>query len=664
MSKFNRILIANRGEIACRVIRTAQSLGYFTIAVYSDADINAPHVKMADNAINIGGSPVGESYLVIDHILQAAKQTGAEAIHPGYGFLSENAAFAKACETTGLVFIGPSAEAIEIMGNKAESRRRVLAATVPCVPGYDGKLQDDATMMAAAQEIDLPIMVKAAAGGGGRGMRLVHTYEELPNALQMARQESLSAFGSDELILEKAVVSPRHVEIQVFADQHGHCIHFGERDCSVQRRHQKVIEEAPCPIMTEALREAMGATAIQVAKSVNYCGAGTVEFLLDASGAFYFLEMNTRLQVEHPVTEMITGLDLVALQLQVSQGIPLGLKQQDIQLQGHAIEVRLYAEDSSMEFLPVSGPVAFWQPAIGEGVRIDSGIASGSEITPFYDPMVAKVVTWGESREIARLRMIKALKQTLLFGTHTNSEFLLHCLQKETFCRGLATTAFIGEEFTAEELQHGIPDFDFCAVAAIIAQHLEYQRLHARSLLVSANLKNWSSASALVSRRCYVFEDSATDFDMTIQVNSANSYVVSCGEQSAVVDLLEMNQHSAQLIVNGHRTEAGFYESAKGQLYVAINGVTAFCEDLIQLAGKADKVSDGSQIIAPMHGMILEVLVEQGERIEKGQTLLVVEAMKMHHQLIAENGGEIAEIFAEKGTQVAAEDVLININVD
>ena len=370
MNNFNSILIANRGEIACRVIRTAKKLGYRTVAVYSDADAGAPHVKLADDAVRIGSGPVGESYLVPELILQAAASSGAESIHPGYGFLSENAAFAEAVESAGLVFIGPTREAIDVMGNKAESKRRMIEAGVPCVPGYEGHDQSDKTLIAEGLKIDLPLMVKAAAGGGGRGMRLVHDQADLANAIKLARAEAEGAFGSGELILEKAIIKPRHVEIQVFADTFGNTVHLGERDCSVQRRHQKVIEEAPCPIMTPELREKMGQSAIDAAKSVNYRGAGTVEFLLDDSGFFYFLEMNTRLQVEHPVTELITDLDLVALQISVAQGEPLDFSQADLDLEGHAIEVRLYTEDPSQDFLPASGPVDLWAPASGVGVRI------------------------------------------------------------------------------------------------------------------------------------------------------------------------------------------------------------------------------------------------------------------------------------------------------
>ena len=375
LTPFDSILIANRGEIACRIIRTAKAMGFRTIAVYSDADSHTPHVKIADQAVNIGPAPVGESYLVVDKILAAAKETNAGAIHPGYGFLSENADFAKACKKHGLVFIGPEPDAIDLMGDKAKAKRRMIKAGVPCIPGYQGKKQDDMTLIAESKKIGFPIMVKAAAGGGGRGMRFVDNPKQLLNAIKDARSEAANAFGSDVLILEKAIQQPRHVEIQIFADKYGNTIHLGERDCSVQRRHQKVLEEAPCPIMTPVLREKMGAAAVKAAKDIGYVGAGTVEFMLETSGQFYFLEMNTRLQVEHPVTEMITGLDLVALQIRVARGETIDLAQDDIKLTGHAIEARLYAEDPAQDFLPATGLINLWEPASTDGIRIDSGIA-------------------------------------------------------------------------------------------------------------------------------------------------------------------------------------------------------------------------------------------------------------------------------------------------
>ena len=666
MKRFNSLLIANRGEIACRVIRTAKELGYRTIAVYSDADAGAPHVQLADDAVRIGPGPVGESYLLADNILAAAAKSGAEAIHPGYGFLSENAAFADAVESAGLVFIGPTREAIDVMGNKAESKRRMIAAGVPCVPGYEGHDQSDEVLLAEGNKIDLPLMVKAAAGGGGRGMRLVHDYAELANAIKLARAEAEGAFGSGELILEKAIIQPRHVEIQVFADTMGNTVHLGERDCSVQRRHQKVIEEAPCPVMTPELREQMGQSAIDAAKSVNYRGAGTVEFLLDASGSFYFLEMNTRLQVEHPVTELITGLDLVALQISVAQGEPLGMRQDDVKLEGAAIEVRLYTEDPSQDFLPASGPVELWQPATGVGVRVDAGICTGQAISPFYDPMVAKVIGYGPDRESARLRLIEALKETVLFGTPNNKNFLIQCLEKQSFIDGAATTAFIAEEFPAVDLQTTPPSFADSAVAAVIDLALEHKKLFDHSVLVSRRLKNWASASAIVSRKQYQFGDLTHDLAVTpIGSETYRVFDIFGIEADVEVAMLAMDlsiaKNTAKVMVNGLTLTATHMSTAKGQLHCSIEGRGAFFKDMIIVDGVVEDAAGGGRVISPMHGLLLEVLVKPGDTVLKGQTLAVLEAMKMHYEIVAEIDGVVAEVTAVAGKQVAADDVLIEI---
>ena len=663
MNNFNSILIANRGEIACRVIRTAKKLGYRTVAVYSDADAGAPHVKLADDAVRIGSGPVGESYLVPELILQAAASSGAESIHPGYGFLSENAAFAEAVESAGLVFIGPTREAIDVMGNKAESKRRMIEAGVPCVPGYEGHDQSDKTLIAEGLKIDLPLMVKAAAGGGGRGMRLVHDQADLANAIKLARAEAEGAFGSGELILEKAIIEPRHVEIQVFADTFGNTVHLGERDCSVQRRHQKVIEEAPCPIMTPELREKMGQSAIDAAKSVSYRGAGTVEFLLDDSGFFYFLEMNTRLQVEHPVTELITGLDLVALQISVAQGEPLDFSQADLDLEGHAIEVRLYTEDPSQDFLPASGPVDLWAPASGVGVRIDDGISTGQAISPFYDPMVAKVIGYGPTREAARLRLIGALKETVLFGTPSNKDFLIQCLEKQSFIDGAATTAFIGEEFSAADLDVAPVSFLDSAVAATLELCLENKAHFQHSLLVSCELKNWTIASAMVSRKQYQFVGITHDLSISPINSSADTYHVAdtAAEQSAVIQVISMQDNKAVVLFDGVKLVAQFMQRQRGQMYCSIQGRGAFFKDLIILDGVVDDAEGGGRVIAPMHGLLLEVMVSAGDDVVKGQTLAVLEAMKMHYEILAEVDGTVEEVSAVAGSQVAVDDVLIEI---
>ena len=661
MTRFTSILVANRGEIACRVIRTARAQGYRTVAVYSEADAGAPHVQMADEAVCIGPSPVNESYLVQENILRAATTSGAGAVHPGYGFLSENADFARACEEAGLVFIGPDPDAIHLMGNKAEAKRRMIEAGVPCVPGYEGTDQSDAVLLEEGARIGPPLMVKAAAGGGGRGMRLVHDLKELANAIKLARAEAESAFGSGELILEKAIIRPRHVEVQVFADSQGNTIHLGERDCSVQRRHQKVVEEAPCPVMTEALRAEMGAAAVAAAASIRYRGAGTVEFLLDESGRFYFLEMNTRLQVEHPVTELVTGLDLVALQLQVAQGEPLGLTQDEITLTGHAIEVRLYTEDPSQDFLPTSGPVDLWSPPQGVGIRVDGGIATGQQISPFYDPMVAKIIASGPTRDIARLRLIEALQETVLFGPCHNRDFLVACLQKECFAAGRATTAFIAEEFTALEMAGVTPGFSDSAVAAVIELALEHQALYADSVIVAPQLRDWSSASALLSRKRY--QHGEVLHDLAVMALGSGSYQVFDASQSCLVELLSLEGSSAHVGIDGARHVARFHTPRSGKLYLSIDGRAAQYLDMIRLDGALEHSGGSGRVSAPMHGLLLEVRVAPGDVVESGQTLAVLEAMKMHYEIVAEANGTVREVMAEAGKQVAAEDILIEIEV-
>lgn len=661
MKRFTSVLVANRGEIACRVIASARDQGYRTIAVYSEADADAPHVQLADDSVCIGPGPVNESYLSAQNILDAAASSGAGAIHPGYGFLSENADFARACEQAGLVFIGPSPEAIHLMGNKAQAKRRMLDAGVPCVPGYEGEDQSDEALLGAAREIGVPLMVKAAAGGGGRGMRLVASPDQVLNAIRLARAEAESAFGSAELILEKAIVKPRHVEVQVFADGQGNTVHLGERDCSVQRRHQKVIEEAPCPVMTDALRTRMGQAAVAAARSIDYRGAGTVEFLLDEAGAFYFLEMNTRLQVEHPVTELVTGLDLVALQLQVAQGEPLGLSQADVQLCGHAIEVRLYTEDPAQDFLPTSGPVDLWRAPQGTGVRVDAGICSGLAISPYYDPMVAKIIACGPTREVARTRLIAALRDTVLYGPAHNRDFLVACLENPRFAAGQATTAFIDEEF-ASGITANPPAFTDSAAAAVIEIALEHAALHAGSVIVSPELRDWSSASPLVARKQYAHGEDLHDLAVLSQGRSR--YEVFDAEQVAQLELVSIGGDSAVLRIDGRQVHAHFHLAEPGKLYVTIEGRAAVFRDLVLRDGEQDSGGSGGNITAPMHGLLLDVRVAEGDAVVAGQTLAVLEAMKMHYEITAQADGRVTGVIASAGTQVAADDLLIEIDAD
>jgi len=660
--KFKKILIANRGEIALRIMKTAKELGYGTVAVYSEADARAPHVLFADDAVCIGPAPVNESYLVGTKIIAAAKESGAEAIHPGYGFLSENAGFSQACDDAGLVFIGPSAESIELMGNKAAAKRRMKEANVPCIPGYEEEDQSDKTLIQAADVIGFPIMVKAVAGGGGRGMRLVHDAGSLPNAIHSASSEALNAFGAGELILEKAIINPRHVEVQVFADTHGNVVHMAERDCSVQRRHQKVVEEAPCPVMTEELRAQMGAAAVQAAKSISYRGAGTVEFLLDTSGAFYFLEMNTRLQVEHPVTEMITGLDLVALQIKVAQGEQLGLSQDDVKLNGHAMEVRLYAEDPAQDFLPVTGHIDLWQPAKGEGVRIDSGIVSGQDISPFYDPMIAKIITWGETRDIAVSRLIGALKNTRLFGTKTNKSFLIDVLSNDAFQEGIATTAFIAEQFG----EGGVPDKPLSVVEAAIAAVLQYQtsrnHIRAHSLGVNSELMNWNSAGQLETPFQYSTDED--DLDLVLVTSKENEYQVMCQGQMTRISVIDFPEAGeVKLSVNDRRYQVGFLVPEEGKIHLEIEGRTFSLRNENNFAGSGEEAGGGGRVAAPMHGVLLEVLVAAGDVVSKGDRLAILEAMKMQHEICAEVDGIVKHLHIGNGVQIAADDLIMEIEM-
>lgn len=658
MSDISTLLVANRGEIALRVMRTARDMGMRTVAVFSDADADAPHVRFADDAVHIGASPVGESYLVGEKILEAARDSGADAIHPGYGFLSENAAFAKSVAEAGLIFVGPPPGAVDLMGDKARAKRRMIEADVPCVPGYEGEDQSNDRFISAANEIGFPVMVKAAAGGGGRGMRLVEVAGDLPSAIDLAKSEAENAFGSGELILEKAIIRPRHVEIQVFADQHGNVIHLGERDCSVQRRHQKVIEEAPCPIMTPELRAAMGAAAVEAAQAVDYVGAGTVEFLLDEQGSFYFLEMNTRLQVEHPVTELVTGLDLVALQLRVAQGAPLGLEQSDVQLSGHAIEVRLYAEDPEEDFLPSTGPIMLWQQPEGEGIRVDDGIATGGEVSPFYDAMVAKIIANGTTRDEARRRLVKALERTALFGLRTNRDFLIDALNQSTFASGEATTAFISESYGDGGFSTGAPTAADLAAAAALHHKAAQAKAHALSLNVNDELLDWASNGTLETVLQYQIGDDVVT--MNVEPLSQDNYLVHSGGANVRVQLKSMDESGAKLSVNGRGVEA-IWRTEGATLHLALPGRNLALTDLTSSFAGAEEAGGGGTVTAPMHGRLLEILVASGDQVKKGDKLAILEAMKMQHELLAEVDGTVKEVIAAADAQIAADDLILEI---
>ncbi len=656
MRKINTILVANRGEIALRVMRTCKLMGIKTVAVFSDADKDAPHVSFADKSVHIGPSPVGESYLKIDTIIQAAKDTGADAIHPGYGFLSENATFAQACADNDIIYIGPPINAIDVMGDKAKSKRAMIAAGVPCIPGYQGKNQSDATLIKESAAIGFPLMVKAAAGGGGRGMRFVHKAADLPDAIKAARSEAANAFGSDELIIERAVIAPRHVEIQVLADVHGNIIHLGERDCSVQRRNQKVIEESPCPVMDEPLRARMGKAAVATARAVDYIGAGTVEFLLDNTHDFFFLEMNTRLQVEHPVTEMVYGVDLVAEQIKAAQGEVLQIAQDDVEPFGHAIEVRLYAEDPENEFLPSTGPVTLWQAP--SGVRVDSGIETGGEISPFYDSMVAKIIAHGLTRDDALLELKKALAETALIGPKNNRDFLIDALTKDAFKMGKATTAFIKE--TYGEDGYVAPDLtELDIIKGALAQYfLSVETAVQTALPLPNELLGWGSLGALISIFLYDIDDithrvtfTSRGDQLTAELNG-HSYEVSCARLSET----ELEQ-----IIDRQKSTLIYAATSP----VALSLVTdTRSYELTNIAGglpSGAEASGGGTVRAPMHGQLLEILIGVGETVKKGDKIAILEAMKMQHEILSEIDGTVTEIAAKAGTQIAADDLIMEI---
>ena len=693
---FQKILVANRGEIAVRVIRSAQSLGYRTVAVFSEADSNAPHVSIADEAICIGGAPVGESYLVAEKIIAAAKKTGADAIHPGYGFLSENSAFAKDCVDAGITFIGPRPDAIDLMGSKRQSKIAMIAAGVPCIPGYEGADQDEEVLKKAAIEIGMPVMLKASAGGGGRGMRLVTDANDLDELIKSARSEALNAFGNGELIIEKAVLQPRHIEIQVFADSYGNTVYLGERDCSVQRRHQKVVEEAPSPFVSPAMRQAMGEAAVNAAKACNYVGAGTVEFLADSDGNFYFLEMNTRLQVEHPVTELITGLDLVAMQLRVAAGDKLSITQEDVILTGHAMEVRLYAEDPGANFIPQTGLINLWQPASGDGIRIDSGIKSGIKaginegqtVSSFYDPMLAKIIAYGENREEARRRLVRAVEDSHLLGIKDNRAFLAAILGNKTFIDGEATTAFIGEDFNEDAslkpLKVQTKEVALAAALFAVAKDSNQNSNKNSNKNSGTGWQNNNVGSRVLKLSCEdeVFELELSAVNNRIEISYAETSEDNASENQATennkqasLEIIDQSENTLTYVFDEvvrmvvySRTNISSLSNLNGQgealgceqVHLAASyGNLTFTDISLQSAKKNKGGSD--QVLASMDGGMVDVMVKVGDVVEIGQTLAVLEAMKMEHPLKAGVAGTISEVLVQAGDQVKGRQKLIQI---
>ena len=667
---FHTVLVANRGEIALRVLRTVRRMGYGSVAVYSEADRGSPHVQAADRAVCIGPAAPAQSYLNIDAIIAAARLAGADAIHPGYGFLSENDAFADAVDAAGLVFIGPSGDNIRAMGNKAGAKRLMQAAGMPCIPGYEGpndsEGQSDDTFVREAERIGFPIMCKAAAGGGGRGMRLVQQASDLPAALASARSEARTAFGSAELILERAVIAPRHIEIQLLADSHGHVVHLGERDCSVQRRHQKVIEEAPSPAVDAALRQRMGEAAVHSARTLGYIGAGTMEFLLDAEGNFYFMEMNTRLQVEHAVTEAITGLDLVEWQLRVAAGEALAFAQQDIQLDGHAIEVRLTAEDVPAGFLPQTGPVLRWRPPVAHDVRIDSALIEGGEVSPHYDSMVAKLVAHGRDREEARRKLLSAVRHCVLLGLPSNQVFLADCLSDAVFVEGVGVhTGFVAERMGMPPAAP-LPSTHTVALAALAAQvhnlpsdaqgHLQASALAQGQAM---GLLQWGE-----QRWHYRIQHTASD--------PVTAWQVQCTPQHAATEPFSLSLTHVQWLDSARSTLAVECDGLREQICIARTdtGVQLFhqgrawtfeCPPTHRAAGPE---AGSGAVLAPLTARVLQVMVTPGQTVQAGERLLVLEAMKMEHTLTAPFTGVVRELLAQAGGQALKGALLMQIEAE
>ncbi|MBQ0743505.1 MAG: acetyl/propionyl/methylcrotonyl-CoA carboxylase subunit alpha [Pseudomonas sp.] len=645
----NTLLIANRGEIACRVMRTAREMGITTVAVHSDVDRQAQHVLQADIAIGLGGAKPADSYLLVDKILAAAHASGAQAIHPGYGFLSENAGFARACEEQGLIFVGPPASAIDAMGSKSAAKALMEKAGVPLVPGYHGDEQDLQTFVTAAERIGYPVLLKATAGGGGKGMKVVEREADMAEALASAQREAQSSFGDARMLVEKYVLQPRHVEIQVFADQHGNGVYLNERDCSIQRRHQKVVEEAPAPGLSPELRKAMGDAAVKAAQAIGYVGAGTVEFLLDARGEFFFMEMNTRLQVEHPVTEAITGQDLVAWQLRVAQGEKLPLTQEQVPLMGHAIEVRLYAEDTDNDFLPASGTLQLYrEPTAGKGRRVDSGVTEGDVVSPFYDPMIAKLIAWGETREEARLSLLAMLRETVVAGVQTNLRFLTRILAHPAFAKAELDTGFIPRH--AEQLLPAPETLDE-----------QFWRVAAKAWLLAM-----PGASSVASGP----GESNPWTDLTswrAGLPARTRLHLRCGELDqpfAAVDVTGCSYcptTQTLLITEAQLTSRHRLLISNGALYLHWHDSWQRIDRFDPIAEVDHSHQHAGGLQAPMNGSVVRVMVEPGQQVEAGAVLLVLEAMKMEHSIRAAEAGTVKAIFCAEGELIAEGTLLVEM---
>ncbi len=667
---FNKVLIANRGEIACRIIRTLRKLGIRSVAVYSDADRDALHVDMADEAVHIGASPSRDSYLLAERIIDAAGQTGADAIHPGYGFLSENADFCRACKDKGLVFIGPPAEAIEAMGSKSAAKGIMDDAGVPLVPGYHGENQAPAHLKQMSDSIGYPVLLKAAAGGGGKGMRQVWEQEQFDQALAAAKREARNGFGDDTMLVEKYLSHPRHVEVQVFCDVFGNAVYLFERDCSVQRRHQKVVEEAPGPGITPQLRADMGQAAVRAAQAIAYQGAGTVEFLLDQDGCFYFMEMNTRLQVEHPVTEMITGQDLVEWQIRVADGEPLPVSQDQLSIQGHAFEARIYAEDPEHDFLPATGTLSFLEtPVTGEHVRIDTGVRQGDQVSPYYDPMIAKLIVWDRNRDQALQRLANALQEYRISGVTTNIDFLYNLVTSAPFRSAELDTGFIDKHHAAifhDSTTEVSADLPLAALYLVLEQARRAER---QASVTDDPWSPWHLTNAwrLNESRVHHFTLALHEQHHTIAVEQltnsvANRYRINCAGHSVHAEgQLEGNKLRAN--IDGYQRRATVAEHDDCfSLYTQDRALQL--KRVLPDCGDDSNSAENNGLAAPMHGTIVALLVQPASRVSKDDALLVMEAMKMEHTIRAPADGEIVEFFYRPGDLVDGGAPLVNFIAD
>ncbi|SHM99866.1 acetyl-CoA carboxylase biotin carboxylase subunit [Roseibium suaedae] len=658
---FKKILIANRGEIACRVIKTARRLGIRTVAVYSDADASAMHVALADEAYWIGPAPVADSYLRVDAIIDACKKSGAEAVHPGYGFLSENPGFVDALDAAGIAFIGPSASSIRAMGLKDAAKALMVEAGVPVVPGYHGESQDPAFLKAQADGIGYPVLIKARAGGGGKGMRRVDDPKDFLSALEGAQREGQASFGDPRVLIEKYLTKPRHIEIQVFGDSHGNAVHLFERDCSLQRRHQKVIEEAPAPGMPEEMRRAMGEAAVKAAKAINYSGAGTIEFIADVSEGlkadrFYFMEMNTRLQVEHPVTELITGEDLVEWQLRVASGEALPKRQNELTFSGWAFEARLYAEDAPKGFLPAIGTLTHLHLP-DTLARIDSGVRSGDAITPYYDPMIAKIIVHGPTREAALGKLLATLEDTQVAGCVTNAGFLASLCRHEGFARGDVDTGLIDRDLQSLISEPETPE-DAVALAALAALGLTREATGSDPW---DKLKGWRMWSA--SRQFALLEIAGERRDVEVHALGGRSFSVLSKDNARTYEIISVSGSAITFEREGGRQTAALAQEA--------GSVTVFLRGHAYRIGLADHLADdeeagnsGDQIIAPMPGLVKVLSAKPGDTVTAGQALVVLEAMKMEHTLKAPRDGVVASILAAEGEQVQDGAILLALEED